>query len=94
MRLRRPLIFFMTERFVKERFGWVCRRCRDAAPAAEAGGAAPADGLARFCHEGEAEERVPRLSAPALARRRESGGRAVLYCPRCGAEEEVKPSAK
>ena len=78
----------MAERFVKERLGWVCRRCRDAAPGGAAGDAPPGAGLARFFREGEAEEREPRLSAPSLARRRAAdGGGSVLFCPQCGAEE-------
>jgi len=89
-----------TEHFVKERFGWVCRRCSDAARRGEAaadiedtGRRAPLDvGRARFFHEGEAEEREPTLFAPGLARRRDVGGRRVLYCPSCGAEEAAESS--
>ena len=88
-----------TEHFVKERFGWVCRRCRDAARRGSAadvedsGRRAPLDaGRARFFHEGEAEEGEPKLSAPGLARRRDEGGRRVLFCPGCGAEEAAESS--
>ena len=83
-----------TEHFVKERFGWVCRRCRDAAGGGAAAGventgrrASLVEGRARFFHEGEAEEREPKLSAPGLARRRDAGGQRILFCPSCGAEE-------
>jgi len=88
-----------TEHFVKERFGWVCRRCRDAARGSAPAGVedterrAPLDaGRARFFHEGEAEEREPKLSAPELARRRDAGGRRTLFCPSCGAEEAAESS--
>lgn len=75
--------------FVKERFGWVCLRCRDSAPEGDAERAPSERGRARFFHEGEAEEREPRLSSPALARRRDAGGgRSVLFCPQCGAQED------
>ena len=83
-----------TEHFVKERFGWVCRRCsdaarRDAAAGVDNDGRRPSlvEGRARFFHEGEAEEREPKLSARGLARRRDAGGRRTLFCPNCGAEE-------
>ena len=91
----------MTEHFIRERFGWVCKGCRDAA---RAGGAYEGEdevtrafregGRARFFHEGEAEEREPRLSTPSLARWRDAGGRRTLFCPQCGAEEEVENSDK
>ena len=89
-----------TEHFVKERFGWVCRRCRDAARRGEAadiedtGRRAPLDvGRARFFHEGEAETKDPQLSTRGLARRRDAeGGRRVLFCPDCGAEETLGPT--
>ena len=43
---------------------------------------------ARFFTEGEAEEKDPRLSIPALARWTGPTRRA-LACPRCGVEEMV-----
>ena len=90
-----------TEHFVKERFGWVCRRCCDAARGGAAAGvedtgrrASLTEGRARFFHEGEAEEREQKLSAPGLARRRDAGGRRNLFCPSCGAEEVVDSSGE
>jgi hypothetical protein len=79
-----------TEHFIKERFGWVCRRCRDAASHAatdDTERASQTEGRARFFREGEAEEREPHLSTRALARRREADGGRILFCPNCGAEE-------
>ena len=80
--------------FVNDRFGWECLRCRDAAGDSDGltddGRRAPLEaGRARFFHEGEAEEGGPRLSTRAQARRREQRGRSFLFCPACGAEEEV-----
>jgi hypothetical protein len=82
------------EHFIKERFGWVCGRCRDTTRADGVSGGEAGSERARFFHEGEAEEREPRLSTPTLARWRDAGGRSVLFCPRCGAEEEFKTSAE
>ena len=77
------------EHFSNEGFGWTCKRCGAEQQTARA----PLEGArARFMSEGEAEEREPRLSAPALARWRDAARR-TLVCPRCGLEEEVKGGA-
>ena len=72
------------EHFVNEGFGWTCRRCLKEERARET----PASPRARFFSEGEAEDRDPKLSAPALARWRDASRRA-LVCPRCGIEEAL-----
>ncbi len=74
-----------TEQFIKDGYGWTCKRCREdeAAHAPDEAGT-----LARFFREGESEEREPRLSTGALARWRDDDGRRILFCPTCGAEEE------
>jgi hypothetical protein len=70
------------EHFFNEGFGWTCRRCH-----AETKACKPhTNSRARFFNEGEAEERDPKLSAPALARWRDASRRA-LVCPRCEIEE-------
>jgi hypothetical protein len=74
----------MFTRFVNEGFGWTCRRCLEQQSAREA----RAGPRARFFSEGEAEDRDPKLSAPALARWRDASRR-TLVCPNCGAEETV-----
>lgn len=71
------------EHFVNEGFGWTCRRCLKEE---RARATPPASPRARFFSEGEAEDRDPKLSAPALARWRDASRRA-LVCPRCGAGE-------
>jgi hypothetical protein len=82
-----------TEHFINEGRGWECKRCR-AAGAGSSGeeareDSAPSHALARFFREGEAEEREPHLSSPALARWRDES-RGALACARCGVEEELK----
>jgi len=81
-----------TENFVKEGYGWACKRCRGAGDAAgstsDADSSPGAHALPRFFREGEAEEREPRLAARALARWKDDSRRALL-CPRCGVEEEI-----
>jgi hypothetical protein len=72
------------EHFINEGFGWTCRRCREETKAR----GSQRDSRARFFSEGEAEDREPRLSAPALARWRD-GSRQTLVCPRCGIEESL-----
>lgn len=75
-----------TAHFVNEGYGWTCKRCREddrATPAAPSSNTLP-----RFFLEGEAEERDPRLSSPALARWK-TDARRTLVCPRCGVEEDV-----
>ncbi|HEX5707113.1 MAG TPA: hypothetical protein VFX96_07445 [Pyrinomonadaceae bacterium] len=95
-----------TQHFINEGFGWTCKRCREAdaahaSPDASPDTNAPLDAdathargeqrLPRFFREGEAEERDVRLSSKALARWRESDdGRKILFCPACGAEEELR----
>lgn len=70
-----------TEHFINHGFGWVCRHCRAEEEAQEGN-----RGRARFHSEGEAEEKEPALSTPALARWRDATRR-TLFCPRCGVEE-------
>ncbi len=73
------------EHFVNAGYGWMCKHC---AAGDEESGAASDRGRARFFTEGEAEQKEPALSTPALARWRDSS-RQTLYCPRCGVEEMV-----
>jgi len=71
--------------FVNDGYGWTCKVCRDEAAAV----ASPDESsLPRFFREGEAEEREPRLSTPALARWKDKKQR-TLECPRCGVEEKL-----
>jgi hypothetical protein len=89
-----------TERFVNEGRGWECRRCRaedskehegetsEAPPSSTEVSPSSSNTLARFFREGESEEREPRLSTSALARWKDST-RSALFCPRCGAEEDL-----
>ncbi len=72
------------EHFINEGFGWVCKHC-SAGTEARAG---EKPGRARFFREGEAEEKEPPLSTPALARWT-SAARTALACPRCGIQEVV-----
>ena len=77
---------FEIDHFINEGFGWVCKHCSAEMRArvdAESG-----DTRARFFREGEAEEKEPRLSTPALARWT-SAARRALACPRCGIEEVI-----
>jgi hypothetical protein len=80
----------MPERFINDGRGWECRRCRGEDASAvgdDAGESGPSsNALPRFFREGEAEEREPRLSSPALARWKDDTRRA-LVCTRCGTEE-------
>jgi hypothetical protein len=73
------------EHFINEGFGWTCRRCHEETKARES----QPDSRARFFTEGEAEDRDPQLSAPALARWRDAS-RNTLMCPRCGIEEQIQ----
>jgi hypothetical protein len=73
------------EHFINEGFGWTCRRCHEETKARES---QQRDSRARFFTEGESEDRDPQLSAPALARWRDSS-RETLVCMRCWIEEAV-----
>jgi hypothetical protein len=76
-----------TEHFINTGFGWTCKRCL--AETNARADASDADArLPRFFNEGEAEERDPTLSAPALARWRDDSHNS-LVCPRCGSEEKI-----
>jgi hypothetical protein len=74
------------EHFVNHGYGWTCRHCqREETTAARV----PVSGArARFFSEGEAEEREPRLSTPALARWRDES-RQELVCSNCGVMEKI-----
>lgn len=86
-----------TEHFVNEGYGWLCKHCLTAPhtddksedPKPDERPASTDAGRARFFHEGEAEEREPRLSTRALARWRDDGPTRTLFCPECGAQEEL-----
>ncbi len=71
------------EHFINPGYGWICKHC-----AAESGTLAKGQGRPRFLTEGEAEDKEPSLSTPALARWRDAS-RQSLVCPRCGIEEAV-----
>lgn len=75
-----------TLHFINDGYGWACKSCRGAGEARAASAVPPS--LPRFFREGEAEEREPRLSSPALARWKDESRRA-LVCPRCAVEETV-----
>jgi ribosomal protein L40E len=70
------------EHFINNGYGWVCVRCT----ASESSRADEGDARGRFFREGEAEDKEPTLSTPALARWRDRK-RGILVCPRCGTEE-------
>jgi hypothetical protein len=72
------------DHFINEGFGWVCKHCSAAMKAR----VNEQSTRARFFTEGEAEEKEPQLSTPALARWT-SPTRRALSCPRCGIEELV-----
>lgn len=72
------------DHFINEGFGWACKHC-----SAETKARVERQSTrARFFTEGEAEEKEPVLSTPALARWT-TPARRVLSCPRCGIEEMV-----
>ncbi|HKR01145.1 MAG TPA: hypothetical protein VJT09_10755 [Pyrinomonadaceae bacterium] len=73
-----------TDHFINEGFGWVCKHCSRDREARVSDRAT----RARFFTEGEAEEKEPTLSTPALARWTTPARRA-LACPRCRIEETV-----
>jgi hypothetical protein len=72
-----------TDHFINAGYGWVCKHCY---PGTDAPASDDAKGRARFHSEGEAEDKEPALSTPALARWRDASRR-TLVCPRCGVEE-------
>jgi hypothetical protein len=72
------------DHFINEGFGWVCKHCSAETPAR----VNEKSTRSRFFMEGEAEEREPQLSTPALARWT-SPTRRALFCPRCGIEELI-----
>jgi hypothetical protein len=71
-----------TDHFINNGYGWVCKHCYPEmdAPVNES------KGRARFHTEGEAEDKEPVLSTPALARWRDASRR-TLFCTHCGIEE-------
>jgi hypothetical protein len=71
-----------TEHFINPGYGWLCKHCHPD----EETRVSQTNGRARFFTEGEAEDKEPALSTPALARWRDAT-RQVLVCPRCGIEE-------
>jgi hypothetical protein len=73
-----------TDHFINEGFGWMCKHCSAEMQAR----VTKQDTRARFFSEGEAEDKEPQLSTPALARWT-SPTRRTLACPRCGIEEMI-----
>ncbi len=68
--------------FFNDGFGWQCRWCTK-----ELGGkVSDGDSLSRLMSEGEAENKAPSLSLPALARWADPA-RSTLECRRCGITE-------
>jgi hypothetical protein len=67
--------------FYNDGFGWICKRCERELKTTNTA-AAP-----RVWREGEAESKMPQLSAP-LARWLDVA-RTQLVCPRCGIFETV-----
>ncbi|MBA2733831.1 MAG: hypothetical protein H0U54_13170 [Acidobacteria bacterium] len=72
------------DHFINEGFGWMCKHCSAEMEAR----VAEQETRARFFSEGEAEEKEPRLSTPALARWT-NPARRTLACPRCKIEEMI-----
>ncbi len=70
--------------FYNPGYGWLCKHCS----ADEAENKSEHHELARYFREGEAEEKEPTLSTPALARWSDET-RQSLTCPRCGIEELI-----
>jgi hypothetical protein len=71
------------DHFINDGYGWVCKHC-----SAEEIRPPDDNPRARFLREGEAEEKEPALSTPALARWRDASHQ-TLHCPRCGIEEAI-----
>lgn len=75
------------DNFINPGYGWLCKHCdREVGTRVD-----PIRGRARFFAEGEAEEKEPSLSTPAMARWRDAS-RQTLFCPICGVEERVDKS--
>jgi hypothetical protein len=74
-----------TDHFINSGYGWMCKHCYPemSAPASD-----DRRTRARFHTEGEAEDKEPAISTPALARWRDASRR-TLVCPHCGIEETV-----
>lgn len=72
------------EHFTNEGYGWVCKHCSLKMEAR----VSEKNTRARFFSEGEAEDKEPKLSTPALARWT-TLTRHTLSCPTCGIEERV-----
>jgi hypothetical protein len=72
------------DHFINLGYGWVCKHCSADDLARNDAGA----GRGRFFAEGEAEDKEPALSTPALARWA-NATRQALVCPRCGVEETI-----
>jgi hypothetical protein len=72
-----------TIHFINVGYGWVCKHC-----SAKVSRSQDDNTRARFLREGEAEEKEPSLSTPALARWRDAT-RQALVCPRCSIEEVI-----
>ncbi|HEY0405338.1 MAG TPA: hypothetical protein VGC89_06405 [Pyrinomonadaceae bacterium] len=72
-----------TDHFINVGYGWVCKHC-----SAQVRSREDVNARARFLREGEAEEKEPTLSTPALARWRDAT-RQALICPRCSLEEAI-----
>jgi hypothetical protein len=68
--------------FINNGYGWVCTHCSPLA----ASHPNEDEARGRFFREGEAEDKEPTLSTPALARWKDNTRRA-LVCPRCNLEE-------
>ena len=73
-----------TDHFINEGFGWMCKHCSAEMEAR----VSEKDARSRFFTEGEAEDKEPAFSTPALARWT-SPTRRALVCPRCGIEEMI-----
>ncbi|MFN2454786.1 MAG: hypothetical protein ABR577_11255 [Pyrinomonadaceae bacterium] len=73
-----------TNYFINTNSGWLCKHCRSNVDAR----VSERETRARFFTEGEAEDKHPRLSTPALARWRDHTRR-TLVCPHCGIEETI-----
>ena len=73
-----------TQHFFNPGYGWLCKHCTVADE--DRKHQQPTRG--RFFSEGEAEDKDPTFSTPALARWTDVS-RQSLVCPRCGIEEMI-----